>query len=114
MSLPATSLLPPLGVPEGDRTRGANPDLHGGVLATSRELQEGRGRRTPGEQLRVPPAIAPTHPLRRGRRSCADPVPAVPSWLDRRAIFCLKRKRFTRGRTSKRPSRSHPHTNRFI
>lgn len=111
MSPPATSLLPPMGVPEGDRTRGANPDLHKGVLATSRELREGRGWHTPGEQLRVPQAIAPTHPLRRGRRSRADPMP---SWPDRRAIFCLKRKRFTRGRTCKRPSRSHPHTNRFI
>lgn len=45
--------------------------------------------------------------------SDSDPRP-VPSWLDRHAVFCLKRKRVTQGETSKGPSPSYPHTNRFI
>lgn len=61
--------LPPatLGVPEGDRTGGANQDLHRGVLAISGELREGGGRHTPREQLRVPPAIALARPLLHGQ-----------------------------------------------
>lgn len=47
------------------------------------------------------------------KRSDSDPG-AVPSWLAGHAIFCLKRKRFTQGKTSKGLSPSHPHTNRFV
>lgn len=62
------------------------------------------------------PAPAPPHAGQarpQSERSDADPGP-VPSWLDRHAIFCLKRKRFTQAKTSKGLSPSHPHTNRFI
>lgn len=58
-----------------------------------------------------PPGVGQAHPW--SERSDSDPGP-VPSWLNGHAIFCLKRKRFTQGKTSKGPSLSHPHTNRFI
>lgn len=58
-----------------------------------------------------PPHAGQARP--QSERSDADPGP-VPSWLDRHAIFCLKRKRFTQAKTSKGLSPSHPHTNRFI
>lgn len=92
----------------------------------------GEGERAPGtawgwcftswpppaaRQGSLSPALAlPAHAGRArpwSKRSNSDPGP-VPSWLAGHAIFCLKRKRFTQGKTSKGLSPSHPHTNRFV